>query len=105
MNLNVCALIGKVASKLKEIVSPGGKFVVEFYLRVDSVKNGDKDLHKVCLFEETARRALEEIKKGDHVWVKGKVRSYLYKGELKQEIWASEIDKIPSIGGVYGDNN
>lgn len=93
MNLNVCALIGKVVTRLKKEIN-NGKIIVQFYMKVNSTQNGNEDLHRIILFEETAEKALREIQKGDTVWVKGKVRSYRYRGELVQEIWGSEIDRI-----------
>jgi single-stranded DNA-binding protein len=93
VNLNVCALIGKVVTRLKKEIN-NGKIIVQFYMKVNSTQNGNEDLHRIILFEETAEKALREIQKGDTVWVKGKVRSYRYRGELVQEIWGSEIDRI-----------
>ena len=94
MNLNVCVLIGKVITRLAKKKTDDGRTIAQFFLKVNSTRNGGEDLHRIVLFEETAEKALAEIKKGDTVWVKGKVRSYRYRGELIHEIWCSEIDVL-----------
>lgn len=80
-------------ANFRKVDSDSDRYIVRNVLATQS-NGGAPDLHLIVLFDETAKQACNRYKKGDIVWIKGKVRAYKFGGKARNEIWASEIDFI-----------
>ncbi|MFA5298319.1 MAG: single-stranded DNA-binding protein [Lutibacter sp.] len=92
--LNKVQLIGNLGKNPESRTTTGGKKVVTFSLATNEYKSKDEDhteWHNIIVWEALAEVAEKWLKKGDVVYLEGKIRSRKYEDKDKVVRYITEI--------------
>ena len=114
MNLNKALLIGNLTKDPELRALPSGSSVVTFSIATNRVwkdKAGQKktevQFHNIVMFGRTAEIAKQYLKKGDPVYIEGRIQTRSWEGKDGVKRYTTEIvaESMQLMGGARGNRS
>ena len=113
MSVNKVILVGRVGKDPETKHLEGGTTLSKFPLATNEVytKNGEKventEWHNIILWRRLAEIAEEYVKKGDLLYIEGRIRTRTYDDQQGVKKYFTEIigDNLQMLGKKQNDNN
>ncbi len=113
MSVNKAILVGRVGKEPETKHLEGGTTLCKFPLATNEVytKNGEKventEWHNIILWRRLAEIADEYVKKGDLLYIEGRIRTRSYDDQQGVKKYFTEIigDNLQMLGKKQNDNN
>jgi single-strand DNA-binding protein len=113
MSVNKVILVGRVGKDPETKHLEGGTTLSKFPLATNEVytKNGEKventEWHNIIFWRRLAEIAEEYVKKGDQLYIEGRIRTRTYDDQQGVKKYFTEIigDNLQMLGKKQNDNN